>query len=141
MFPGIYSPLCSDCVMVAEPLLFQWINPPKRLTNADGCEREDGGGAEENIGEDPGEAEPVLAWPVAGGVLQQSPGHDEEGDQHVSHGQGQQQQVGRLAESPVTQDRYQDLHHHCIVSKHKKCPHQQVPQHRHDDNGDHHYDL
>ena len=90
MFPGIYSPLCSDCVMVAEPLLFQWINPPKRLTNADGCEREDGRGAEENIREDPGEAEPVLAGPVARGVLHQSPGHDEQRHQQVRHCQGQQ---------------------------------------------------
>ena len=78
--------LWSDSVEFGVTAEWLWL----WLTNAYGGEWEDGGGAEENVREDPGQTEPVLAGPVARGVLHESSRHDEEGDQHVRHCQGQQ---------------------------------------------------
>ena len=46
--------------------------------------------AEEDIREDPGETEPGRARPVADHVLAESSRHDQEGDQEVRQGEGQQ---------------------------------------------------
>ena len=80
------------------------------LTDTDGREGEDRGGAEEDVREDPGETEPGGARPVADHVLAEGARHDQQGDQQVRHGEGQEEEVGRLAESGVTQHGDHHLH-------------------------------